>query len=215
MRKLLAIPMAGIMALTLAASALAGPNVGNFSGSFTIAQASWDGYDEATDTYTYGYVAVSQERAGAPAFAEYADGSQRNFQCTGQWTPGDPTDDTFGIIGETVWGYGPASLAIGRGMSTASASGTIEVIRETFNECTGEYSSDELPDVAFSLELVAASATVKESGRGSFHIPGEYNSHSSYKSAYRFAEGDFNAGAGAREVSGMIGTVSWKDHSNG
>jgi hypothetical protein len=215
MRRFMAIPLAGLLALTLAASALAGPNVGNYSSSVTIAQASWDSYDEATDTFSYGYVAVSQERGGAEAFAEYAQGSERHFQCTGEWTPGDPTDDTFGIIGETVWGYGPASLAIGRGMSSASAGGTLQVVRETFNECTGEYSSDELPALAFSLDLAATSATVKESGRGSFHLPGEYNSHSSYKAAYRFAEGDFDAGAGAREVFGQIGTVSWRDHSNG
>ena len=42
MRRFMAIPMAGLLALTLAGSALAGPNVGNYSSSLTIAQASWE-----------------------------------------------------------------------------------------------------------------------------------------------------------------------------
>jgi hypothetical protein len=56
---------------------------------------------------------------------------------------------------------------------------------------------------------------VRESSRGSFKLPGEYNSHSSYKAVYRFAEGTIDLGAGTQEVYGQIGTVSWKDHSNG
>jgi len=58
-------------------------------------------------------------------------------------------------------------------------------------------------------------ATIRESGRGSFHIPGEFNGHSSYKSVYRLADGTFAGGATAQSVSGQIGTFSWTDHSNG
>jgi hypothetical protein len=212
MRKLMAIPMAGIMALTLAASALAGPNVGNFSGTVTLAQASWDSYD--SDTKGSGYVVVGKEQGG-DSFAEYGEFSAKWVQCTGADTPDDPDDDTFGTVGSNVWGYGPATLAIGKNFGSATASGTLEASRETFDECTGEYSYESLPALAFSLDLSATSGTVKESSRGSFKLPGEYNSHSSYKSIYRFAEGTIDLGAGAQEVYGQIGTVSWRDHSNG
>ena len=215
MRKFLALPLAGLLALTLAGSALAGPNVGNYSSSVTIAQASWDSYDDETGTFDYGYVAVSREQGSSEAFAEYSQGSEQYVQCTGAETPDNPDDDTFGLVYSNVWGYGPASLTIGKSNSSASASGTLDVVREAFNECTGEWSSEELPAIAFRIDLAATSATIRESGRGSFHIPGEVNSHSSYKATYRQASGTFTGSDGPQSISGMIGSVSWKDHSNG
>jgi hypothetical protein len=215
MRKFLALPLAGLLALALAGSAMAGPNVGNYSSSVTIAQASWDSYDDETGTFAYGYVAVSREQGSSEAFAEYGQGSEQYVQCTGIDTPDNPDDDTFGFVFSNVWGYGPASLTIGKNNSSASASGTLDVVREAFNECTGEWSYDELQAIDFSLDLAATSATIRESGRGSFHVPGEFNSHSSYKASYRQAAGTFTGNDGPQSISGMIGTVSWKDHSNG
>jgi hypothetical protein len=215
MRRFMAIPMAGLLAMTLAGSALAGPNVGNYSSSLQIAQASWDSFDEDTEAYGYGYVAVSQEQGSSEAFAEYNQGSEQYVQCTGAETPDDPDDDTFGIVFSTVWGYGPASLTIGKSNSSASASGTLDVVREDFNECTGEWGYEELQAFAFSLDLSATSATIRESGRGSFHLPGEFNSHSSYKATYRNAEGSVSGIDGPQSVLGMIGNVTWREHSNG
>lgn len=213
MRRFMAIPMAGLLALTLAGSALAGPNVGNYSSSLQIAQASWDSFDEDTGAYGYGYVAVSQEQGSSEAFAEYNQGSEQYVQCTGADTADNPDDDTFGVVFSNVWGYGPATLTMGK--SNASASGTVDVAREDFNECTGEWGYEELQDFAFSLDLTATSATIRESGRGSFHLPGEFNSHSSYKATYRQAEGTFSGIDGPQSVLGMFGNVSWREHSNG
>ena len=213
MRRFMAVPLAGLLALTLAGSALAGPNVGNFSGALTIAQASWDSHHEQAGTFSYGYVAVSQEQGGSEAFAEYSQGREQYVQCTGAATPDDPNDDSFGVVFSNVWGYGPATLSMGR--SAASASGTLEVAREDFNECTGEWGYEELQDFAFSLDLTATSAAIRESGRGSFHLPGEFNTHSSYKATYRNAEGTFSGIDGPQSVFGMFGSVSWREHSNG
>jgi hypothetical protein len=210
----MAIPMAGLLALTLAGSALAGPNVGNYSSSLALAQASWDSYDEATGTYGYGYVAVSQQGGSSDAFAEYYQGSEQYVQCTGADTPDNEDDDTFGVIFSNVWGYGPAALTIGKSNSAATASATLDVTREGFNECTGEWTYEGLPDFAFTLDMTATSATIRESGRGSFHLPGEFNSHSSYKAVYRQAAGTFTGSDGPQSISGMIGNISWKDHSN-
>ena len=214
MRRFMAVPMAGLLALTLAASALAGPNVGNFSGSLTLAQANWDSWDDASQTYSSGYVAVGEDQNGN-VFAEYSEFSQQYVQCTGADTPDNPDDDTFGAIGSSVWGYGSPSMAITKNFASATASGTLEASRETFNECTGEYGYEGLPALAFSLDLTATSAAVKESGRGSFHLPGEFNSHSSYKATYRFAEGTVDVGGSVHDVYGQIGKISWMDHSNG
>jgi hypothetical protein len=208
--------MAGLLALAVAAPALAGPNVGNFSSSLTIAQASWDSYDEATQTFRGGYVAVSREQGAADAFANYSSYSEQYVVCDDGGTPDDPNDDTVGVVWSSVFGYGPATLAIGKNNSVATASGTLELFRDGFDECTGEWTSEALPAAEFALDLTATSGTIRESGRGSFHIPGEFNGHSSYKATYRMAAGTISGLDGQQSVSnGMIGTVSWKDHSNG
>jgi hypothetical protein len=48
-----------------------------------------------------------------------------------------------------------------------------------YDECTGTYDKEQVSSATFSLDLTATSALIKESGRGSFHIPGTFNNHSS------------------------------------
>jgi hypothetical protein len=215
MRRFMTLPIAGLFALALAGPAAAGANVANFSSSATIAQASWEAYDEATETYGYGYVSVTQEQGGSEAYAEYNEYSEQYVQCTGTETPDDPDDDTFGVVGTSVWGYGETTLSVSKNYSAATASGTIAVAREGFDECTGESTYEELPDLTFSFDLTATSATIRESGRGSFHLPGEFNDHYSYKSTYRLADGTFSGLDGVQSVWGQIGKVSWSEHTNG
>jgi hypothetical protein len=215
MRRYLALPLAGIIALAVAAPALAGPSVANFSGSVDMAQGTWESYDEDKQAYQFGYVAVSSEQGSSETYAEFNDYREEYVQCTGAATPDDPEDDSFAAVGSRVWGYGPASLTIGKSNSSATASGTLEVTREDFDGCTGEWTVEELADFDFSLDLRATSAAIRETGRGSFHVPGEFNSHSSYKAVYRQAAGTFTGNDGPQTISGMIGTVSWRDHSNG
>jgi hypothetical protein len=216
MRRFLTIPAAGVLALALAAPAMAGANVGNTSGSMTIAQGSWGTFDDSTGIYTYGYVAVSRDGAGEPAWVEYGSYSERKVQCTGAETPDDPDDDTFGGAYSNDYGYGDsASLTIGKSNASARASGSIVVSHEEYNDCTGEGRYEELGASDFSLELAATSATIRESGRGSFHIPGDVNAHTTYQAAYRIAAGTFDGPDGVKTVDGQIGKVTWRDHSNG
>ena len=215
MRRYLAVPLAGLIALAVAAPALAGPSVANFSGSVDMAQGTWESYAEDTGSFHYGYVAVSREQRSSETFAEFYDYREEYVQCTGADTPDDPEDDSFAAIGSSVWGYGPATLTIGKNNGSATASGTLEATRENFDGCSGEWTVEELADFDFSLALVATSGTIRETGRGSFHVPGEFNSHSSYKAVYREAAGTFTGGDGPQSISGMIGNISWKDHSNG
>jgi hypothetical protein len=65
------------------------------------------------------------------------------------------------------------------------------------------------------MSLTATSGTIRETGRGSFHVPGEYNGHSSYKSVYRSADGDLVIDGVTHAAFGAIGKVSWSDHFNG
>ncbi|HXI81044.1 MAG TPA: hypothetical protein VNM34_09545 [Verrucomicrobiae bacterium] len=214
MHKIMVVPLAGLLALTVAAPAMAGPNVSNTSNSLTMAQGSWDSWDDATQTYGFGYITVSQDQSGN-TFAEYSASSQQYVQCTGADTPDDPSDDTFGTIGTDDYGWGSATLATAKTYSTANASGTLDIGRVSYDECTGIYDKEQVSSATFSLDLTATSALIKESGRGSFHIPGTFNNHSSYKAAYRYAEGTFDAGNGAVDVYGAIGKVTSSDHTNG
>jgi hypothetical protein len=215
MRKFMVVPLAGLLVLGAATPAFAGANVGNSSGSATVAQGGWDSYDDATQTSRSGYVAVVHETGSAQTYAEYQQYTDQSVQCTGAATPNDPTDDTFASTDTFVYGYGDAKLAIGKTNGSATASGTLSMSSDTFDGCTGEETYVDLPALAFTLNLTATSGTIRESGRGSFHIPGEFNGHSSYKSVYRLADGTFAGGATTQSVSGQIGTFSWTDHSNG
>jgi hypothetical protein len=215
MRTFLTVPMAGLLVLAVAAPVAAGPNVGNYSSSVELAQADWGSFDKEGGVYSYGYLTVSREQGTSQAFAEYSQYSEQYIQCTGAETPDDPDDDTFGTKASSVWGFGPASLAIGPRFSSATASATLEAYADAFDDCTGEWSSEEVSDLSVALDLTATSGTIKESGRGSFHLPGEFNSHSSYKATYRMAEGSIDGVEGAESVFGQIGKVSWSEHANG
>ena len=213
MRKIWTLPLAALLALVVAAPVAAGPNVGNYSSSVTMAQGSWSVYDEETGRYREGYLAVSQEQGSTQAFAEFFQYGEQWIQCTGTDTPDDPEDDTFGSITTYAYGWAPADLSIGKSNATANATASMDIGRDRYDGCTGEWTFEYFPAVAVSIELVATSGTVRESGRGSFHLPGEFNSHSSYRATYRFAEGTVTVGDTV-PVWGMIGKVSWMDHSN-
>jgi hypothetical protein len=215
MRTFLTVPMAGLLVLAVAAPVAAGPNVGNYSSSVSIAQADWGSKDPATEIYSYGYLAVSQEQGSSDAFAEYNESREQYVQCTGVETPDDPDDDTFGTNTTTVYGFGPASLSIGAKFASATASAVLDAYTEVIDGCTAESSYSEDSGLSIGLDLTATSSTIKESGRGSFHLPGEFNNHSSYKATYRFAEGSVDGVDGPQAAFGQIGKVSWSEHSNG
>ncbi|HYU50940.1 MAG TPA: hypothetical protein VEO91_13545 [Candidatus Limnocylindria bacterium] len=215
MRTFLTVPMAGLLVLAVAAPVAAGPNVGNYSSSVTIAQADWGSFDKEAGSYSYGYLAVSQEQGSSDALAEFNQYIEQNVQCTGAETPDDPSDDMFGTISTNRWGFGSATLSVDGKLASATASSVLYVEQDRFDSCTGESSYDELPALEIALDLTATSGTIRESGRGSFHLPGEFNSHSSYKATYRMAEGSIDGVEGAESVFGQIGKVSWSEHTNG
>jgi hypothetical protein len=215
MRRFLAIPLASLLLAGATVPALAAPNVSNLGGSATIAQGGWDSYDEATGAYASGYVVVIRDASSPETYAEYSEYAERYVQCTGADTPDDSSDDAWGVVATFRYGYGEASLDLSKRSGTATAAGTLHVSEGSVDECAGEKTEGDSGDVAFTLDLTATSGTIRESGRGSFKLPGEFNSHSSYKVTYRLAEGTFTAGADAQAVQGQFGTVAWMDHSNG
>jgi hypothetical protein len=215
MRKFMVVPLAGLFLLGTAAPAFAAPDVGNYGGSATIVQGGWDSYSEDKDGYQSGSITVYQETGSAETFVDYSEYSEALVQCTGADTPDDPDDDTWASMSSFRYGYGEATLSIAKRSASAAASGTISVIAGTFDGCTGDETYGDPVDMPFTLSLTATSGTIKESSRGSFKLPGVFNSHSSYKSTYRLAEGTLDVGGDAHEAYGQFGVVSWMDHSNG
>ncbi len=135
--------------------------------------------------------------------------------CSDGGTPDDESDDFYGLVGSFSSGSSVGTLTISKRYGSATASGTFDIWTETYDECTGTYDSEIVQGVHVSLDLDATGALVKETGRDSFHVPSEYNSHSSYRSSYRGAEGVVTIGDRTFDSYGRIGKVSWSDHTNG
>ncbi len=208
MRRFAIIVMAGIMALAVAAPVSAGANVYNSSSSALTAQGSW--YTEGADGYTFGYVAAWKQGSSSPFMELYTE--------TGNWvdcTPGDPTDDFYGFVGSFQFGYGDATLTIGRTYGSANATATFDVYGADVDQCADTWIETSTPGVQVSLALTATGPKVMQRGTWSFKIPSQFNSHSSYSSTYRMASGTATIDGASMSVDGGIGKVTWRDHYNG
>ncbi len=211
MRRLGFVLAASVLLLTMAAPVSAGQSTYNSSGSALTAQGGWDSFDESSGTYEYGWVSGWQAQAEA-AFVEFYGGSFQESICT----PAHGNQPATTAFLETFrYGSGPGSLSIDKTYSVASASGTIDIWTDTYDGCTGEYTSSLAQGVAVTLELSGAGDLARERGTWSFQIPGQYNSHSRYTATYRPATGEASLDGEAHAVYGAIGKISWSDHFNG
>jgi hypothetical protein len=214
MRKLMIMGMASLMVLAMAAPVAAGANVGNYSGGATLAQAAWESYDETTGAASYGYLVAAREQGETTTLIEFSESNETWTLCSDGGTPDDESDDSFGVVGTYRSAYGSGTLTVSKSYGSATAAGVLDVWTDTYDECAGTYDSAYQDEVSISLDLVATGDLVRESGRGSFHIPGAFNDHSSYRSTYRLAEGVVSIGDQTFESFGQIGKVSWSSHTN-
>ena len=209
MRKFLVLPVAALLVLTIAAPVSAGANVGNTSQSAESAQGFWK--SEAGGVESYGFLSAWQDSGSSSAYVEFYGESGQYVDCT----PADETDDLYGFQGQYRYGYGDGSLTIGRGQGDAHATSSLEMTTTIIDDCAGSYVESFESGVVVSLDLVANGPKVMERGTSSFHIPSEYNGHSSYTTTFRPAAGSATIGDDVFAVDGVIGKISWRDHSNG
>jgi hypothetical protein len=211
MRKLLVLPMAALLIAAVAAPVSAGSNVTNSSQSAITAQGYW-GSGEKEGLEAFGSLYAWQESGSSSAYLEFSEGSGQYVDCT----PADDTDDFYGFQGQSRFGAGDGTLKVGKGSGDAHASATLEIYTWVIDDCAGIYEETSEDSVLVSLDLVANGPKIMERGTGSFKIPSQFNSHSSYSSTSRSAAGTATIGAGpAIALDGGIGTVSWRDHANG
>ena len=209
MRKFMVIPMAALLALTVAAPASAGANTYNGSGSALTAQGFWS--SDAGGAWTYGSLYAWQATGSASTYLDFFEEGGQYVDCT----PDDDTDEFYGFQGQYRYGYGEGTLTMGQGLSQAHASGVLEIGTVTVDDCVGLYDESWASGVPVSLDLVATGPKVMERGTSSFKIPGEYNGHSSYSTTSRSAAGTASIDGSEIAVEGGIGKVSWRDHGNG
>jgi hypothetical protein len=220
MRRFTVFPLALVLAFVLAAPVAAGANVSNQSGTFDEAYGGWSAYDEATGIGTYGDVYVAQE-TGRGGFVEYLyEESGAYIDCStglpakGGVTTKDTTGD-YGFKGTLTSGWGEATLAIGRKLGGATASGTIYVETVAVDDCAGAYDLLESGNETLDLALTGSGPVASFKSSSSVKIPGVLKGHSSYSGDQRAASGTVDFGRGSRAVEGQIAHITWRDHCSG
>jgi hypothetical protein len=222
MRRFTVFPLALLLAFVLAAPVAAGANVSNQSGTFDEAYGYWNSYDETTGSGTYGEIYVAQE-TGRGGFVEYLYEESGTYvvcstgspaKAAGPVTPKDTGGD-YGFKGTRTSGWGEATLAIGRKLADATASGSIYVETVNVDECAGVYDIVDSGTETLNLALTGSGPVISFKGTSSVKIPGVLKGHSSYSGDQRAASGTVEFGRGSRTVDGQIAHITWKDHCSG
>jgi hypothetical protein len=220
MRKLMVLPLAGLLALGVVGPVAAAPNVSNTSGGGESIYGEW------SSDGTYGYVSVGEDSQ----YGGFAD----IYQESGTWVECDPgaagsgkdtptTQDTtgdgdYGFVGTRTWGYGEdVTVDLSRRLDSGHATGSIELYTSTVDECAGDY-GDDAASVVVTLDVSVAAAGPLASFRdhGSYKIPSQFNGHQSYRGKERAASGTVSAGTSIDATFSFAGmsVTTWSDHSN-
>ena len=223
MRKLMVLPLAGLLALGVVGPVAAAPNVSNTSGGGESIYGEW-----SSDT-TYGYVSVGND-SNYGGFAEIYQESGTWVECaTGAAGPGKDaptTQDTtggggdYGFVGTRTWGYsdGGVNVDLSRRLDSGHATGSIELSTATVDECAGDYGDDAVPEVvALDVSVTAAGPLASFRDHSTYKMPSQFNGHENYRGKERAASGTVSAGSviDAAFSNANMYVVPWSDHSNG
>ena len=220
MRKLMVLPLAGLLALGVVGPVAAAPNVSNTSGGGESIYGEWS-YDG-----TYGYVSVGEDSQYG-GFADIYQESGTWVECdpgagdTGKDTPTtqDTTGGDYGFVGTRTWGYSESvSVDLSRRLDSGHATGPIELYTATVDECAGDYGEDAVSDVVtLDVRVTAAGPLASFRGHGSYKIPSEFNAHENYRGKERAASGTVSAGSSIDATFTFAGmsVLTWSDHANG
>ena len=161
MRKLMILPLAGLLALGVVGPVAAAPNVSNTSGTGESIFGDW--WTEGT----YGYVFVGEDSTYG-GFAEI-------YEESGQWAECDtPGEGDFGFVGTRTWGYaeGGVTVDLSRRLDSGHATGSIELYTATVDECAGDYGDEAVSEVVtLDVTVTAAGPLATFRGHGSLQDP--------------------------------------------
>jgi hypothetical protein len=222
MRKLMVLPLAGLLALGVVGPVAAAPNVSNTSGGGESIYGEW------SSGSTWGYVSVGEE-SGYGGFAEIYQESGQWVECeTGAPEPGKdtpttqdttPGDGDYGFVGTRTWGYsaGTVTVDLTRRLESGHGTGSIEISTVTVDECAGVYSGDVVSEViTLDVSVSATGPLASFRDRGTFKVPSEFNGHQTYRGKERSASGTVEAGASIHATFSNAGmtVVTWSEHGN-
>ncbi|MDH3294415.1 MAG: hypothetical protein OER95_08870 [Acidimicrobiia bacterium] len=194
------------------ATPAAARDVSNSSQTMVQMQGYWSSYDDATGAWEDASVYVTDH--SGETFIEYS-----RFRST-------PITCPDGLPGQHIeWlsGYGTGTLEANKDYTSGLAAATVTGWMDTYDVCeTGEEvvvpengGGGDTVTFDVSASFTSTSPLNRERGSGSFKIPGEYNSHNSYSSTYRYGELDVTVdGQTSSGWWGQLGKVSWRNHSN-
>lgn len=217
MRKLMVLPMAGLLALGVVGPVAAGPNVSNTSGTGETIFGDW-----STES-GYGYVFLGEE-SGYGGFGDIYQESGAWVECppVEEGAPGPkdttPGDVYYGFVGTRTWGYAyDVQIEFSSKLDTGTATGSVELWTETVDECNGIYGGDAVADSgSLDVHVTGVGPVATFRGSGSFKIPSEFNGHQNYRGKERQATGSIVA-AGSIDTTfgyGYMSRVSWSQHTN-
>ena len=220
MRRFMVLPLAGLLALAIAAPDLAAPNVSNTSGSGKSIYGEW------SSEGTYGYVFLGQE-TGQPAFGDIYQESGAYVECDGALPPPDkggavpqdttPGDGYYGFVGTRTYGWATdLQITQSKRLETGKATGSAELFTETIDECNGIFGGDGVSAIVpINVTVTSAGPLASFKNTGSYKIPSEFNGHSSYRGTERLATGSVVAGSiNASFTFAYMNQVSWTEHIN-
>ncbi len=219
MRKLMVLPMAGLLALGVVGPVSAGPNVSNTSGTGETIYGEWsvDG--------GYGYVYLGEE-SGYGGFGDIYQESGEWVECAPADEPAPdvpttkdtgPGEEYYGFVGTRTWGYASdLHIDFSKKFDTGRATGSVELYTETVNECEGIYGDATTETGTLDLTVTGVGPIATFRGSGSYKIPSEFNGHSNQRGKERLATGSVVVGSAidATLDYGYMSQVTWADHSN-
>jgi len=220
MRKLMILPLVGLLALGVVGPVAAAPNVSNTSGSGESIYGEWsaegmDGYVSVGTDSSYGdFAAISQESG---TWVECDTGAVDPGKDTP--TTQDTTGGDYGFVGTRTWGYSDSvTVELSRRLDSGHASGSIELYTATVDECAGDYGEDAVSEVAtLDVKVTAAGPLASFRDHGSYKVPSQLNGHQNVRGKERAATGTVSAGISIDATFSGAGmsVLTWSDHSNG
>jgi hypothetical protein len=221
MRKLMVLPLAGLLALGVVGPVAAGANVSNTSGTGESIYGEWSAGG------TYGYVSVGED-SHYGGFADIYQESGTWVECdSGAPVPGKdtaitqdttPGEGEYGFVGTRTWGYGEGlTVDLSRRLDSGRAAGAVELYTATVDECAGDYGDDAVSEVVtLDVSVTAAGPLASFRGHGSYKTPSQFNGHENYRGKERAASGSVSAGSSIDATFDFAGmsVLTWSEHSN-
>ena len=221
MRKLMVLPMAGLLALSVAGPVAAGPNVSNTSGTGDTIYGEW------STANGYGYVFLGEESGNYGGYGGRVPGRRRvgrvlavpDEPVKARPPRGhDPGEGDYGFVGTRTYGY--AYDVTDRPLAPARdrpCDRHVELFTETVDECNGVYGGDAVAEGATSRSLSPPPDRSRRSGDAApTRSRPSSTAHQSSRGTERLASGSAVA-AGSIDVTfsyAYMSMISWSEHIN-